>query len=529
MQKGTKRNLFVAATYAAVLFLGILLGQNYVVENRQSQPSSPILSIGQQSHENNVQRALDLISGNYVDSINVDSLQHLILSEMVSRLDPHSDYLAPQEAALRDQVLEGSFEGIGVEYFMLNDTVLVVGLVPAGPAQEAGMKVGDRMLTIDGQGIAGVKISTQELEKRIKGKKGSVLEVSVHRKGQDLPFPLKITRDRYDISSIDAAYLLIPRVAYIRISNFGSRTVEDCKKQLQALRKQGAKEVILDLRGNGGGYLSAGIELAGLFLPAGKPIVYTEGTHDPKTVYAAREGGFFTDMGLVLLIDEGSASASEIVAGAMQDYERATIIGRRSFGKGLIQERFGFGDGSVLNLTVARYYTPLGRSIQRNNRAGQADTAGGTQQTFVTASGQLLYGRGGIMPDIEVSIDSAEFSPFYQQIYQKGLLHEFVYGRLVTGVPGFAIENFLNGYYLPESEFQEFISFVEEKGLGFTEKDESPVKLRMGLEIEALLGRYYFGSDAYFKIKNRRDQVINAALTHLEVQRAVDRIPGGEK
>lgn len=285
--------------------------------------------------------------------------------------------------------------------------------------------------------------------------------------------------------------------------------------------------MILDLRGNGGGYLSAGIELAGLFLPAGRPIVYTEGTHDPKTVYTAREGGLFTDMGLVLLIDEGSASASEIVAGAMQDYEQGTIIGRRSFGKGLIQERFGFGDGSVLNLTVARYYTPLGRSIQRNNRPGQPDTAGKAQQqqTFVTASGQLLYGGGGIMPDIEVSIDSTEFSPFYQQIYQKGLLHEFVYGRLITGVPGFAIENFLNGYFLPESEFQEFIAFVEEKGLEFTEKDESPVKQRMSLEIEALLGRYYFGSDAYFKIKNRRDPVINAALTHLEVQRAVDRIP----
>lgn len=525
MQKGTKRNLFVAATYAAVLFLGILLGQNYVVDNRQAQPPSPILPIGQQTHENNVQRALDLISGNYVDSINMDSLQHLILSEMVSRLDPHSDYLAPAEAARRDQALEGTFEGIGVEYFMLNDTVLAVGLVPNGPAQQAGLKVGDRMLAIDGYGIAGVQISTQDLEKRIRGRRGSVLEASVHRQGQDLPFPLKITRDRYDISSIDVAYLLAPRVAYIRISNFGSRTVEDCKRQLQALKKQGAREVVLDLRGNGGGYLSAGIDLAGLFLPADRPIVFTEGTHEPRKVYTAREGGLFSDMGLVMLIDEESASASEIVAGAIQDYERGTIIGRRSFGKGLIQERFGFGDGSVLNLTVARYFTPLGRSIQRQNRRDAADTAVLVQQQFVTGTGKTLFSGGGIMPDIVVDADSTEFSPFYLQIYQIGLLHEYVYGRLVKGVPGFAIENFLNGYSLPEPEFKGFIRFVEEKGIEFAEIDESPVKQRMSLEIEALLGRYYFGSDAYYKIKNRQDRVINAALTHLEVQRAVGRIP----
>lgn len=529
MQKGTKRNLFVAATYAAVLFLGILLGQNYVVDSRQAQSPTPILPIGQQSNENNVQRALDLISGNYVDSINVDSLQHLILSEMVSRLDPHSDYLAPEEAARREQALEGTFEGIGVEYFMLNDTVLAVGLVPNGPAQQAGLKVGDRMLAIDGYGIAGVQISTQELERRIRGRRGSVLEVSVHRKGQDLPFPLKITRDRYEISSIDVAYLLAPGVAYIRISNFGSRTVEDFKRHLQNLRKQGAREVVLDLRGNGGGYLSAGIDLAGVFLQPEKPIVFTEGTHEPRTVYAAREGGLFSDMGLVMLIDEESASASEIVAGAIQDYERGTIIGRRSFGKGLIQERFGFGDGSVLNLTVARYYTPLGRSIQRDNntdnRKDANDTVSRRQQQFVTATGKTLFAGGGILPDIVVDVDSVEFSPFYQEIYQNGLLHEFVYGRLVTGMPGFAIENFLNGYSLPESEFQDFIQFVEEKGFEFNESDESPAKQRMSLEIEALLGRYYFGSDAYFRIKNRQDPVINSALTHLEVQRAVKQIP----
>jgi carboxyl-terminal processing protease len=524
MQKGTKRNLFVAASYAAVLFLGIILGQLYVKDSKNTQSEAAALSEEEGSLDNNVQRALELISGNYVDSINVDSLQHIILSEMISRLDPHSDYLAPEEAARRQQALEGSFEGIGVEYFMLNDTLLTVGLVPNGPAQRAGLKVGDRFMTIDEQPVSGIKIATSELENMIRGPKGSEISVQVQREGAEELIPLTIIRDRYEISSIDAAYLLTNRTAYVKISSFGSKTVADFKRHMQTLRRQGAKDIILDLRGNGGGYLSAGIELAGLFLPQGKPIVYTQGTHDPRTVYTSREGGLYLDMGLVLLIDEVSASASEIVAGAIQDYERGTIIGRRSFGKGLIQERFGFGDGSVLNLTVARYYTPLGRSIQRQNNNTAGDTVNTKRKEFVTQSGKVLYGGGGIMPDIVVDKDTVEHNSLYQRIYQEGYLHEFVYGRLIKGAPGYSIENFLNGYQLPESDFKAFVQFVEAKGIDFPKKDESPVKQRMGLEIEAVLSRYYFGSDAYYKVKNRQDADINAALTQLEVQRAVEEI-----
>lgn len=525
MQKGTKRNLFVAATYALVLFLGILLGQNYNVQNRQNQPvTTPILPIATQEHASKVQRALDLISGNYVDSVNLDSLQHAIISEMISRLDPHSDYLPPQDAVQRSQELEGSFEGIGVEFYLLHDTVLVVGLVPNGPAQEAGLKVGDQVLAIDGENIAGVQVNSSALEKLIKGQKGSALEASIERVGSDSLITLNIVRDHYEVSSIDAGYMLTSNVAYIRISNFGARTVQDAKQRIESLKKRGATHVLLDLRGNKGGYLSAGIDLAGLFLPAGRPIVYTEGTHDPRTTYTAREGGKFTEMGLVVLIDEESASASEILAGAIQDYERGTIIGRRSFGKGVIQERFGFGDGSVLNLTVARYYTPLGRSIQRPITSGQTlDT------------GRFMVVQGGIRPDIEVQADETEHNPFYQKVYQRGLLHEFVYDRLTSGVPAFAIENYLKGYFLPDQEYEEFITFVQDRGLGMEPKsangasrggntDEQSLKERMSAEIEALLARYYFGSDAYFKTKNRRDAVINAALAHFEIKKAVEQV-----
>lgn len=520
MQKGTKRNLFVAATYAAILFLGILLGQNYNVQNRQSQSViTPILPIGTQEHASKVQRALDLISGNYVDSVNLDSLQHAIINEMMTRLDPHSGYLSPPAAALNSQELEGNFEGIGVEFYLLHDTVLVVGLVPSGPARAADLKVGDRVLAIDGQNIAGVQVSAKDLEKLIKGRKGSVLEATVERPGMEAPFPLMIVRDQYEVSSIDAGYMLTSNVAYIRISNFGARTVQDARQRIEQLQKQGAKNILLDLRGNKGGFLSAGIDLAGLFLPAGRPIVYTEGTHDPRTTYTARDGGKFTNMGLVVLIDEESASASEIVAGAIQDYQRGTIIGRRSFGKGVIQERFGFGDGSVLNLTVARYYTPLGRSIQRPPPVPhRPDT------------GRFVVVQGGIRPDIEVQVDDTDHHPLYQRLYRQGLLHEFVYDRLTTGTPSFAIENYLKGYFLPDSEYEAFLNFVQDRGeeLGemskINRRSEDNIKERMSLEIEAILAKYYFGSDAYFKTKNRRDAVINAALAHFEMKDAVEQV-----
>src|SRR5690606_622157 len=278
------------------------------------------------------------------------------------------------------------------------------------------------------------------------------------------------------------------------------------------------QDVILDLRGNRGGYLNAGIELAGLFLPEGEVIVYAEGQHIPRTRYVARQGGAFTDVGLVILVDEESASSSEIVAGAIQDYDRGSIIGRRTFGKGLIQERFGYVDGSVLNLTVARYYTPLGRGIQKSYDPDKTEsTTIPPGDMFKTASGKVLYSGGGIMPDIEVGIDSAQFSPLYRDIFNKGLVHEFVYSQLATGVPAFAIENFLRGYFLPEAEFVKFIEFIESRGIELSEDDESRIQLSMTGEIEALLGRYYFGSDAYFKIKNRRDPFVRAALDYLKV------------
>src|SRR5690606_33497689 len=367
MRKETKRNLFAAATYGAALLLGLLLGQNYADENTRSSSNS-LLPLGMTDRTGKVQRMIDLIAENYVDSVNIDQLQNLAADELVKQLDPHSEYLRPNQALKQHEALEGSFEGIGIEYYNLNDTLMTVGLVTGGPAQRAGMRVGDKLIAINGDTVAGVNISEKAIEAKVRGRRGTTLEITINRNGKSLPLPLKVVRDRVDVSSIDAAYILDTATAYIKIRRFGAKTSDDFKNTLQRLKKQGAQQLILDLRENGGGYFNAATALTSQFFTDKRLIVYTEGAHEPRTDYYSNADGIFGDGGLVVLIDEQSASASEIVAGAIQDLDRGVVVGRRSFGKALVQEQFEFGDGSALNLTVARYYTPLCRCIQKRYR-----------------------------------------------------------------------------------------------------------------------------------------------------------------
>src|SRR5690606_11248591 len=285
--------------------------------------------------------------------------------EIVKQLDPHSEYLRPNQALKQHEALEGSFEGIGIEYYNLNDTLMTVGLVTGGPAQQAGMRVGDKLIAINGDTVAGVNISEKAIETKVRGRKGTTLEIAVNRDGKTLPLPLKVVRDRVDVSSIDAAYIIDSATAYIQIKRFGAKTPSDFKHTLQRLKKQGAQRLVLDLRENGGGYFNAATALASQFFVDKRLIVYTEGAHEGRTDYYSNADGIFGEGDVAVLIDEQSASASEIVAGAIQDLDRGIIVGRRSFGKALVQEQFGFGDGSALNLTVARYYTPSGRCIQK--------------------------------------------------------------------------------------------------------------------------------------------------------------------
>lgn len=514
MESNTKKNIIVAATYAGALLLGIMLGQFYVSEN-QSNQITPILPITSSEKLYKVQNTVDLIVSRYVDSIQVDSIQEKVIGNLIAELDPYSEYQSPQVAKARLQNLEGSFDGIGVEYFKLSDTLIAVGLVPGGPAQQAGIKVGDRLIAIDGQNIVDSTLGDAELEKLLIGKRGSALQVQIVRSGMQLPLPIKVIRDKMEISTLDVAYLIEPAIAYVRVRGFGAHTVSDFKKEMDRLMSEGANKLILDLRGNRGGYFSSGIELANQFLEPHLPIVYAEGVNYSRSGFFANEGGLFTKGELIVLIDQESASAAEIVAGALQDHERATIIGRNSFGKGLVQERFTFGDGAALHLTVARYYTPLGRGIQKLEKAKsiKIDT-NNIQEGFRTSSGKLLFAGGGIKPDIEISIDSNVLNPIFQRLSQEGLLHEFVYSKLTNGLPSFSIENFLKGYFLTDTDYKAFLKFIQkEEDIVLNRSQENELRKLLSSEIEALLGRYYFGSDAYFKIKNRTDKDVQTAIS----------------
>lgn len=532
MQKGRTRNIFVAATYGATLLLGLILGQNYADQERISSGGS-LMPIGLSDNSYKVQQVVDLISTRYVDSINIDSVQNGAINHIISHLDPYSSFLMPNESQAQTEILEGTFEGIGMEYFNLNDTLLVVGVISNGPADKAGFKVGDRILRIGNRQVAGNSVSKEEVEKLIRGKRGSEVEMFIERDSISLPFPLKAKRDQIAVSSLDVAYMIEPTVAFIRIRRFGLKTAEEFTNAIIELKKQGAKNLILDLRDNGGGYFHVAIKLASEFFADQRLVVYTEGAHEARRDYLSESKGNYPNGKLVILVNERTASASEVVAGAVQDWDRGLLIGRRTYGKGIVQELFDFSDGSTINLSIARYYTPLGRSIQRKyspnwsnmqdfismyNGLWSLDTTYAHAKTFQTGLGKKLFSGGGIVPDINIPVDSNEVSLLYQELVQSSLVEQFVYSRFTKKLPAYSIENFLQGYTLPNSEYVSFINFLGQKGLLISARKQIDLHDLIQSDIEALLGRYYFGREAYFKVKNRYDFFIEKALSQFKVK-----------
>ena len=313
---------------------------------------------------NKISKVLRLVRNNYVDSVNVDSIEGTTVNNILQNLDPHSLYLPPQQAESINQRLDGGFNGIGIEYQLLRDTLIITQVYDGGPAHEAGILTGDRVIDINSKKFSGTHLTQPIINRVFKGEKDSAITLSIIRPTSKMIKIYHLTRGHVDLSSLDASYLVAPATGYIKISKFAATTDTDFRNALKKLRAEGMQKLVLDLRGNGGGYLNSATELASEFLDKGKLIVFTKGIHQPREDYLATDSGLFQHGKLAVLIDEYSASASEILAGALQDFDRAVIVGRRSFGKGLVQQQFGFGDGSAVNLTVARYYTPSGRSIQ---------------------------------------------------------------------------------------------------------------------------------------------------------------------
>ncbi|MBD1429555.1 S41 family peptidase [Sphingobacterium litopenaei] len=529
MQKGTGRNLFVAATYAATLILGLILGQNYVAQ-QNNNPGVSLVPIGFSDNSYKIQQVLDLLANSYVDSINLDSLQNGAINHIISHLDPYSSYLVPNETKNQNEVLEGTFEGIGLDFFNLNDTLLVVGLVSNGPAEKSGVKVGDRIIRIDTTYVSGRNIGQKVVDRLMRGKKGSIVNLYVNRNNSLMNQLIKVKRDQINVSSIDASYILEPQVGYIKIRRFGLKTADEFKTAITELKKQGATNLILDLRDNGGGYFHIAIKVASEFFANKNLLVYTQGAHETKREYFSEGNGSFANGKLVVLINESSASASEIVAGALQDWDRATIVGRRSYGKGIVQEQFDFLDGSRINLSISRYYTPLGRSIQRKYTANWSnmvdyvsmyrglwalDTTYNSNEIFKTLAGRELFSGGGIKPDVTINIDSNATSLLYQEIIKSSYIEQFVYERFTKKLPAYSIENFLQGYRLPSEEYNTFIQYLKQRGVAISDRKKQDLLKLIQSDIEAIVGRYYFGREAYFKVKNRYDNYVDIGLQFL--------------
>ncbi|RZK56890.1 MAG: S41 family peptidase [Pedobacter sp.] len=533
MKKSTRYNLLIALTYSVTLIGGMVLGYKFLKD--QGFKVQRDTSLTADSNNQRVEDILHIIKKNYVDDVNADSLQHLPIDSLLHQLDPHSMYLPAKKAYELSESLEGNFEGIGVEYYILNDTLLVTNVFKDGPAYAAGLRQGDKILKVDSLHISGRSLPRSSMIGKIRGKKGTAVNLTVMHPGNPMPNSFSIKRGRVAMSSIDAAYMMNTETAYVRISKFGANTDEDFINAVRQLKAKGMKKLILDLRDNGGGYVSAATGLANQFLQENKLIVYTEGKHEPRTDYFATGGGEFEQGKLAVLINENSASASEIFAGAIQDLDRGIIVGRRSFGKGLVQEQFAFEDGSALNLTIARYYTPSGRSIQKSYKKGfnayqheledrfndgeltSSKVKDSTKKTtsFTTQSGKKVYAGGGIQPDVYVNLDTAGYNKFYETLVDKKILVDFVFDVLIDRyTPTYLAQN-LNTFTINDADYKDLLKYIQAKKIVIDYKQLISSRPIIYNDIKVMLCKYHLGDMGYYKANNLTDKVVKQALNSL--------------
>lgn len=433
-----KRDILLPILIASALIVGVLIG----LQLRENDVKRSRLF---SSKADKLNAIMNYIEEEYVDTIAKDSLVEKTIPLMMANLDPHSVYIPAKEIAGVNESLDGAFSGIGVEFNMPSDTIVVLNTVPGGPSEKVGVNSGDRIVRINDTIVAGVKFPQEQIMKRLRGKTGTKVTISVKRRGVASLIKFTIVRDIIPVKSIDVAYMIEPKVGYIKVSKFARDTYQEFDDAITKLHNQGMKKVIVDLRGNTGGYLDQAVEIVNEFLPENKLIVYTQGKARPRQNFYSESRGNAKSDEVIILIDEESASASEIVAGAIQDNDRGTIIGRRSFGKGLVQEQASLTDGSAIRLTVARYYTPTGRSIQKpyklgdgadyymdiSNRYihGEMANSDSIKQNhklrYKTPRGKIVYGGGGIMPDIFVPLDTVGVGKFYRKVYEQSLIFKF--------------------------------------------------------------------------------------------------------
>ena len=485
-----------------------------------------------------LQLALYAISNLYVDSTSQTKLVEDAITGMLENLDPHSTYTNPEETKEMTEPLAGNFDGIGIQFNMLTDTVYVIQVVSGGPSEKVGLMAGDRIVEVNDTVIAGVKMSTPEVMKRLRGPKGSEVHVKVKRGEEPQLLDFTITRGKVPVYSIDAVYMADKETGYIKLNRFAASSTKEFKEALSSLSKKGMTQLILDLQGNGGGYLNVPIELADEFLSRGKIIVYTEGNKQKRQDALSTAAGSFEKGRLVILVDEASASASEILSGAIQDWDRGVIIGRRTFGKGLVQRPLPLPDGSMIRLTVARYYTPTGRCIQKPYEKGKGDEYAhdlisrynrgelmsadsihfpDSLKAQTLAKGRTVYGGGGIMPDVFVPIDTTFYSDYHRTLVSKGLVNRVAMNYLDKHREELnkkykKILTYKEKFIVPESLMDELQAMAEEKKISFKEEEYNRSLPLIQLQIKALIARDLFDMTEYFYIINDANRTYQEAL-----------------
>jgi carboxyl-terminal processing protease len=482
-------------------------------------------------------RLLRLVESYYVDTTNINKLTEKAIVALLQELDPHSVYISREEVEKMNEPLKGNFEGIGVSFNIFRDTLLVVSTVPGGPSEKTGIMAGDRILSIDGQNVAGVGLTNNDVFEKLRGEKGTTVQLKILRKNVKELLDFAVIRDKIPINSLDAAYMLDKETGYIKLNRFSATTMEEFNAAMETLKKEKMRHLVLDLRNNGGGYLKAATDLAEEFLPAGNTIVYTEGVNNPRKEFKATNSGSFETGKLVILINEGSASASEIVAGAVQDWDRGVLIGRRSYGKGLVQQPFYLTDGSMVRLTTAHYYTPSGRCIQKPYDQGVEEYRTDYQKRMengemfhadsisfadslrykTLGSGRTVYGGGGIMPDLFVPLDTSALFAYYNRLQRNNILYNYILGYLDTNrrdllekYPTF--EKF-NSRYTPGDDIIEGIVAAGEKDS--IPRDQKSLDFTlpfMKREIRAHMARSLYSADHFYQIINEEDSMIRKAL-----------------
>ena len=545
------KSIYLPLLLSVILIIGLFIGNWYGSSFNSQSSGIPFLFnkrtltiTGEQGsfsllpRSNKISSLLGYIDNEYVDTVDINEITESTIPYIIEKLDPHSVYIPASEIKKYNEPILGNFSGIGIQFNMNNDTATVINTIPNGPSEVVGIMPGDRIILVDNIVIAGVNMPTDSVVSRLRGPKGTTVMVKVLRKGEKQLLEFKITRDDIPLYSMDVAYMINHETGYLKLNSFSQTTYNEFLKGIEKLHGSGMKKLILDLRSNGGGVMDAAVKIADQFLDANKLIVFTQGKARPRNDIYSSARGVCKDDELIILIDEFSASASEIVAGAIQDNDRGLVMGRRSFGKGLVQEQVQFRDGSAVRLTIARYYTPTGRSIQKPYHNGRHDYYNDIDERFlhgefqnadsirfpdslkyITPGGKTVYGGGGIMPDVFIPIDTTGITEYFSKVRNLGLIYRFAFDYTDNNrskMKGLKTAGEISTYLDKTKYYREFISYAAENGVKPVYMELSQSEKIIKSQLKAYIARNLIDNEGFYPIIQEIDNTLLKAVSYFE-------------